>query len=612
MSPAARAGRRPILSSPGPCPAHDGYDDDVKPSEGADIVIRMDDPRHPAARGLSLELDAPAVGLPRSPPPNVLLAVGAAVLGSACQTLVPLIARQIVDNVIVAHRDALWPWLVLLFVAAAIDVRARLRPPLPRRPARARRCSTTCATPIHDHLQHLDLATLGRLPTGQLVSRANSDTALVQGCCSFLPLMTGNLLDDAAVARRDVRPLAAAGRCSRLLVLPALFAVSYRMRRRVFPATWDGQQREGDVAQIVDEGVTGVRVVKAFGQEQRELDRLADAAQQPVRLADARRAAAGALPAAARGDPDPRAGGGPRRSAGCSRSTARSRSAPSWPSPPTSAQFVAPARQLAGDPHRRPAGPRRGRADLPAARPAPAHRRRARTPSTCRRPRARSTSTTSRFGFDADAPVLDGFDLHIAAGERVALVGASGSGKSTLAALMSRFHDPTAGRGVDRRARRARRHAALAAPTASASRSRRASCSPTRSAPTSPTAGRTRPTRRSRRRPGPRGPTSFIAELPAGYDTVVGERGLTLSGGQRQRIALARAILADPRVLVLDDATSAIDARTEEAIHDGLRDGARRPDDPARRPPASRPCTSPTASSCSTAAGSSTRARTTS
>ena len=88
---------------------------------------------------------------------------------------------------------------------------------------------------------------------------------------------------------------------------------------------------------------------------------------------------------------------------------------------------------------------------------------------------------------------------------------------------------------------------------------------------------RLRPTRRHRRRgraaaAGPPAPSGFIAELPDGYDTVVGERGLTLSGGQRQRVALARAILTDPRMLVLDDATSAVDATTEEAIHDTLRE----------------------------------------
>ena len=77
----------------------------------------------------------------------------------------------------------------------------------------------------------------------------------------------------------------------------------------------------------------------------------------------------------------------------------------------------------------------------------------------------------------------------------------------------------------------------------------------------------------------------FVMALPRGYDSVVGERGLTLSGGQRQRIALARAVLQDPRILILDDATSAVDARTEEQINEGLRDGAGGADDAARRPP---------------------------
>ena len=81
------------------------------------------------------------------------------------------------------------------------------------------------------------------------------------------------------------------------------------------------------------------------------------------------------------------------------------------------------------------------------------------------------------------------------------------------------------------------------------------------------------------------GAAGFIDELPDGYDTVVGERGLTLSGGQRQRIALARAILTDPRILVLDDATSAVDAATEEAIHATLRDAHGRPHHDPHRPP---------------------------
>ena len=133
-----------------------------------------------------------------------------------------------------------------------------------------------------------------------------------------------------------------------LIIVPALLVVSYRMRWRVFPATWDGQQREGDVAQIVDEDVNGVRVVKAFGQERRELERVDGCGRDAVRLADARGAAAVALPAAAAGDPVARPGRDPRARRLAGAAAARSPSAPSSPSPPTSAQLVAPARQLAG------------------------------------------------------------------------------------------------------------------------------------------------------------------------------------------------------------------------------------------------------------------------
>ncbi len=126
---------------------------------------------------------------------------------------------------------------------------------------------------MHDHLQAMDQDNLSRMPTGQLVARANSDTTLVQGLLNFLPIMSGNvlLMLVSLAIMLWLSPLLA---LVAVVVLPALVLVSYRMRWRVFPATWDGQQREGDVAQIVDEDVNGVRVVKAFGQEQRELERL--------------------------------------------------------------------------------------------------------------------------------------------------------------------------------------------------------------------------------------------------------------------------------------------------------------------------------------------------
>ena len=174
-----------------------------------------------------------------------------------------------------------------------------------------------------------------------------------------------------------------------------------------------------------------------------------------------------------------------------------------------------------------------------------------------------------RFGYDRGRPVLDGFDLSIPAGTSLALVGATGSGKSTAAALLARFYDPGAGRvtigGVDVRElelddlRRGvgivfedaflfgdtvRGNVGLAAPDA-------------------PDEDIERATQLA-------GAEEFVERLPEGYETMLGERGYSLSGGQRQRIAIARAILADPQVLILDDATSAVDATKEHEIRAAL------------------------------------------
>ncbi|MGI8677584.1 MAG: ABC transporter ATP-binding protein [Jatrophihabitans sp.] len=497
---------------------------------------------------------------------NVVLAFGAAVLGSAGQIVVPLIARQILDNVVIARRDALWPWLVALFAAATLTFAlAYVRRYRGGQVALAVQLDLRNA--MHDHLQRMDQATLGRMPTGQLVSRANSDSALIQGLLQFLPLVTGNVLLMllSLVVMFVLSPLLA---LLTLIVLPALFAVSYRMRRRIFPATWDAQQHEGDVAQIVDEGVTGVRVVKAFGQEQRELARLTESAR---RLYGTRMRAV--------------------------RLTARYQ--PLLETIPTLAQvailvfggllaydgsitigtflafstyvgqFVAPARQLAGIltvGQQARTGVERifqlldmrpAIVDSPSAVPVADVR-------------GELCFEDVRFGYSPDTPVLDGFTLRIGAGERVALVGASGSGKSTAAMLVSRFYDPQGGHvrvdghdlrtvtlhSLRRRIGMAFEESFLLSDTI---RANIAYGRPGATAAEIEDAARVAQAH------------EFVLRLPAGYGTVVGERGLTLSGGQRQRIALARAILADPRILVLDDATSAIDARTEEAIHDGLR-----------------------------------------
>jgi ATP-binding cassette subfamily B protein len=131
---------------------------------------------------------------------------------------------------------------------------------------------------IYDQLQRLDFARHDEMQTGQLVSRANSDIGLLQGLLAFLPVMSGNvlLLISSLVIMFVFSPLLAA---VSLAVVPALILTAYRMRKRTFPASWDAQQREGEVAVVVEEAVTGVRVVKGFGQEERELEHLITRAQ---------------------------------------------------------------------------------------------------------------------------------------------------------------------------------------------------------------------------------------------------------------------------------------------------------------------------------------------
>ncbi len=497
---------------------------------------------------------------------NVLISVIAAVLGSACQVATPLIARQIVDGVIVAKTAPLLPWLGLLIALAviafgfsylrryrggrvALDVQNDLR------------------NEMHDHLQRLDAATLDTMPTGQLVARANSDSALVQGLLNFLPLVTGNLLMMvlSLVVMFVLSPLLA---IVSLAVVPGLLVVSYRMRRRVFPATWDGQQREGDLAEIVDEDVGGVRVVKAFGQERRELERLTRTASslygsqmRAVRIQSRYQPLLEAVPVL--GQVGILAlGGWLALSGDITLGTFLAFST-------YIAQLMAPARQLAGvltigqmartglerifqllD--LKPAiDDEPDAVDLPE------------------RPGAIEFREVT-FGYEPDAPVLRDFTLTVQPGERVALVGASGSGKSTVGRLLVRYYDPESGSvsigGQDVRGIRLgslRQRVGMAFEDAflfsESVRDNIAYGAPDATHEQIEAAARAAQAH------------DFITELPRGYDTVVGERGLSLSGGQRQRIALARAILRDPAILVLDDATSAIDARTEQVIHDALR-----------------------------------------
>jgi ATP-binding cassette subfamily B protein len=178
------------------------------------------------------------------------------------------------------------------------------------------------------------------------------------------------------------------------------------------------------------------------------------------------------------------------------------------------------------------------------------------------------------FGYDPNRPVLEEIDLELEPGRTVALIGHTGSGKTTLASLIPRFYDVQAGRvtidGTDVRdvtvtslrreigvipqdpflfSATVRENLAFGRPDASDEELEHAA-------------------RLAQAH-------EFVDQLPDGYDTVIGERGITLSGGQRQRLAIARALVLDPRILILDDATASVDAATEAKIRVGLKEAMR-------------------------------------
>ncbi|MEY9837384.1 ABC transporter ATP-binding protein [Streptacidiphilus sp. EB103A] len=516
---------------------------------------------------------------------NVLLSFGASLLGMGVSALVPLIPRLIIDDVITTHTKPLTPWAFALVGAAvlvflltlvrrywggqlALDVQHDLRQDL------------------FDSLSRLDGTRQDSLNTGQVVGRATSDLQMIQGLLSMLPMMTGNLLLFilSIVVMLFLSPLLT---LIALAMAPALWWFATLSRKKLFPATWTAQQEAGAVAGAVDGAVSGVRVVKGFGQEEQELNRLERASRRlfamrlrSIRLSARYSPAMQAIPAL--GQVGVLALGGwlaVRGEVTLGTFVAFSTYV---------AQMTAPVRTLT--------------MLLTVGQQARASVERVfqlidERPVVTERPDAVELDPTEieaaaigaavgggaadttpalafehvDFGYDDSAePVLQDLSLALAPGETVALVGASGSGKSTVGMLVPRFYDATAGRvlvhGHDVRdlTLRSLRSAIGIVPEDSFLFSE--------SVHTNIAYGRPDATRdevesaaRAAQADG------FIGELPDGYDTVVGEQGLTLSGGQRQRVALARAILADPRILLLDDATSAVDAQVEAEIHEALR-----------------------------------------
>ena len=373
---------------------------------------------------------------------GLVTALSAALLASVGQTAIPLIARQIVDKVIIDRSTPLWPWLVLL-IAVAIATFGVSYVRRYRGGQVALAVQYDLRNAMHEHLQAMDLQSLQRMSTGQLVARANSDSTLVQALLNYLPLMSANvmLMVLSLGVMIYLSPLLAV---VSVVVLPGLVAVSYRMRRRITPATWDAQQREGELVQIVDEDISGVRVVKAFGQEGRELDRIAAAAgtlygtrMRTVRLQSRYQPLLEAIPPVRPGR-DPR----PRRLA----------RAASQDQPGDVSRLLHLRRAVrqsgpsAGrHPHDRSTGPGRDRKDLPAAGLDAGDRRRAGRGPLPRRCAARSRSATSTSATSATVPCSGALTCGSKPGSASRSSAPAAAANRRWPALISRLHDPDEG-----------------------------------------------------------------------------------------------------------------------------------------------------------------------
>ncbi len=422
---------------------------------------------------------------------------------------------------------------------------------------------------MYAHLQSLELAFFDDQQTGQLISRSTVDLQSVRFFLGYGLVFIGQSLVTIVVAAAVMLWVNPGLALVALAPTPFVVWAAARYGRLNRPASQEVQQRIAELTAEADENVSGVRVVKAFAREERQLERFAgvvervfDQSMASTRLRAFYNPLIAFLPGL--GLAAILLVGGREVVQGSI----------------TLGEFVAffgyvtmltaPVRMLGialGMAQRAVASgarvfevlDREPRLTAPSGAPG--------------LPPGRGHVELRRvsFAYPGGEPLLRGIDLEVPAGHTVAVVGPTGSGKTTLVSLLPRLYDPTQGsvyidgvdvRTVDLRALRdeialvsddpflfsasVRDNIAYARPEASAEEVRDAAQHA--------------------------GLAPFVEGLPEGYDTLVGERGLTLSGGQRQRVAIARALVKDPRILILDDATSSVDATTEAHIKTALRE----------------------------------------
>ena len=433
---------------------------------------------------------------------------------------------------------------------------------------------------LYEHFTRMSFPFYDRVQSGQLISRANSDIRSVQMYLTFAPMILVQC-SLAIVAFCFMLSISVPLAFVAMISMPFIYVVGIRMRRKLFPVSWLIQSRLAEVATVVDENVNGVRVVRSFAAEQQQLGQLGTAADRVqwayIKDADLR----------ARFTPLVQnlsqvglvfvllVGGwmiihdhlpvatlisfnlwlvmmqapfmmlgmlimmGQRASASAGRIYEILDEQPTIVDRPGATDLVDCKGDVVFE-------------DVSFAYAADS-----------------LLSKPDDEGETPDRNVLRHLNLHLRAGETVAMVGRTGSGKSSLARLLPRYYDVTGGavrvddhdvRDLTLTSLRANIGVVLDEPFLF-SVSIRENIAYGRPDATS---------EEIKAAAEAAGAAGFIKRLPDGFDTVVGERGYTLSGGQRQRIAIARALLINPPILVLDDATSAIDVKVEQRIHSAL------------------------------------------
>jgi len=420
---------------------------------------------------------------------------------------------------------------------------------------------------MYQHLQSLELSFFDTQQTGQLMSRATVDLQAVRfflGYGLIFILQSALTIVIAATVMFVLDPWLAA---ISLAPMPFVIWISFRYGRRNRPASQEVQQRIAELTAEAEENIGGVRVVKAFAQEERQLKRFDDRTRRVFEQS--------MVSTRLRAFYSPFIGFLPQLGLAALLFVGGKQVIDGQLSEGDFVAFygyvlllTSPVRMLGlalGMAQRAVASGERvfellDRAPrltaVPDAPPLPAGG-------------GRVELRDVTFGYDGHEPVLRGIDLEVEPGRTVAIVGPTGSGKTTLVMLIPRLYDVSEGavlvdgadvRGVDPAS--LRREVAIVSDDAFLfSASLRDNIAYAR-----PEASDDEVVEAAVRA----GLEGLLDDLPDGLDTLVGERGLTLSGGQRQRVAIARALLAEPRILILDDATSSVDATTESRIKSAL------------------------------------------